>query len=64
MNLTETDTFTLVDFPSLNVSNEATEEVNAIKTANARYKEVCIYNFFLKIESHTIKMVVKSFKAE
>ena len=40
LRLTETDTITLLDLTSLSVSNEATEEVAAIKTANARYKEV------------------------
>ena len=38
--LSETDTMTLLDFPSLSVSNENVEEVTSVKTANARYKDV------------------------
>jgi hypothetical protein len=45
LRLTETDTITLLDLHSLSVSNEATDEVSSVRTANARYKEV----FFTKI---------------
>ena len=42
VNLTETDTITLIDFPALNISNESSEEILNVKTANARYKEVAL----------------------
>jgi hypothetical protein len=50
VNLTETDTITLIDFPSLNVSNEAMDEVLNVKTANARYKEVLFLLWLLDQE--------------
>ena len=40
VRLAETETIILLDFPSLSVSNESTDEVLAIKTSNARYKDV------------------------
>lgn len=38
--LTETDTFCLLDIPSICVSSELTEEATAVKANNAKYKEV------------------------
>jgi hypothetical protein len=40
VKLSETDTITLLDFPSLSVSTENNDEYMAVKTANARYKDL------------------------
>ena len=45
LQLSETETITLIDFPALSVSNENNEELLTVKTANARYKDV--FDLFL-----------------
>ena len=51
IQLTETETMTFIDIPSICVSNESVDEATLVKANNAKYKEV-FHVQILSLHSH------------